>query len=193
MKNQLHKIRRLFIRTRKFNAASARAAIPDISDHDDDGENRLSGAFIVVLFLHIVAVIGVFAFAKIKDSRGTSKHSEPFMPTAAAKPEAHQAVTRNTAPANPLPNLGPVATPIAAQPAVLGPRPSLPVATGPKKIPAADDATSPRLYKVRERDNPVKIARENNCSYDELIRINNIKDPKKLKPGQVLKLPPYKG
>jgi LysM repeat protein len=32
-------------------------------------------------------------------------------------------------------------------------------------------------------DNPVAIARKLNVNYDELMKLNKISDPKKLKPG----------
>jgi LysM repeat protein len=59
-----------------------------------------------------------------------------------------------------------------------------------KPVAAVKASTS---YTVRQGDNTVKIARELGVNYDELVRLNNIKDPKKIQPGQVLKLPTKKG
>ena len=71
MKKQLQKLRRFFVRTKNYNASLARPVSHSACDDDDDG-NRLSGAFIVVLLLHIVAVVGVFAFARITESRDSA-------------------------------------------------------------------------------------------------------------------------
>ena len=46
-----------------------------------------------------------------------------------------------------------------------------------------------KTYVVKKGDNPVAIARKLNVSYDELLKVNKIDDPKKLKPDQVLKVP----
>jgi LysM repeat protein len=58
-----------------------------------------------------------------------------------------------------------------------------------KSAPAAGGA---KTYVVKKGDNPVAIARKLNVSYDELLKVNKIDDPKKLKPDQVLKVPPTK-
>lgn len=52
------------------------------------------------------------------------------------------------------------------------------------------DTKTPKTYIVKKNDTAVKIARENRCTYEELVKLNNIKDPKKIQSGQVLKLPP---
>lgn len=62
--------------------------------------------------------------------------------------------------------------------------------TIPKAFPAAKSA--PTTYVVAKGDNPVAIARKLHVSYAELLKVNNIDDPKKLQPGQKLKLPPAK-
>ncbi len=50
-------------------------------------------------------------------------------------------------------------------------------------------ATSTRTYVVKKGDNPVTIARKHNVSYDALLELNNISDPRKLRVGQTLKIP----
>ncbi len=58
-----------------------------------------------------------------------------------------------------------------------------------KPVSAANGA---KTYIVKKGDNPVAIARKLNVSYDELLKLNKIEDPKKLKPDQVLKVPAAK-
>ena len=50
-----------------------------------------------------------------------------------------------------------------------------------------------KTYVVRKGDTPLKIAREHGCTYDELMKVNSIRDPKKIQMGQVLKLPVKNG
>lgn len=75
MKNPMQKLRRFFVRPRTYNATATRAASQaPIADDDGSDGNRLSSAFIIVLILHIIAVMGVFAFARMKDA---SKDNAP--------------------------------------------------------------------------------------------------------------------
>ncbi|MCS7009162.1 MAG: LysM peptidoglycan-binding domain-containing protein [Chthoniobacterales bacterium] len=46
-----------------------------------------------------------------------------------------------------------------------------------------------RIYEVVAGDNPYKIAKKYKVSYQELLRVNNIDDPRKLRIGQKLKIP----
>ncbi|MEO6740907.1 MAG: LysM domain-containing protein [Chthoniobacteraceae bacterium] len=207
MKNPMQKIRRFFVRSRTYNAA-ARTATQMPADDDGDS-TRLSGAFIVVLALHIIAVVGVFAFARIKESRSSKTASQgnptqtaapknaPAKP-AAAKPApvkpAAPIVAASLAPANP--TLTPHATPKPATVVQSTPSPAetKPVQTNAQKaaLPPADRKTT-KTYVVRKNDSPMKIAREHGCTYEELMKVNSIKDPKKIQPGQVLKLPVKNG
>jgi LysM repeat protein len=54
-------------------------------------------------------------------------------------------------------------------------------------VPAV--ATATRTYVVKKGDNPVAIARKHNVSYNALLELNNISDPRKLQVGQTLKIP----
>jgi LysM repeat protein len=253
MKKRLQQFRRLFVRTKNYNASLARPVSQSTYDDEDDG-NRLSGAFIVVLLLHIIAVVGVFAFARIKENRSSLLPSEPSTQTAASK-------TSVAKPAPPVVATAPVpaaslvpATPTLKSPQA-GPRPphtvkpgetltkiafaygvsvndlvtlnrlksqddiqigqaialpenktaAKPVTVADARVPAAvtpgqkqptasrDNKRTPKTYIVKSTDTVLKIAREHGCSYDEITKLNNIKDPKKIVPGQVIKLPPRKG
>ena len=209
MKNPMHKLRRFFVRSRTFNAAAARASTQVPADDDSDS-TRLSGAFIVVLALHIIAVVGVFAFARIKENRKSSapqvNSTQASVPkNAPAKPPAVKpapsalkvaapVVAASIAPANP--TVTPHATPKPASAAPSNPAPAetKPAQTAAQKAtPAASDHKAMKTYVVRKNETPAKIAREHGCTYDELLKVNNIKDPKKIQVGQVLKLPVKNG
>ena len=57
-----------------------------------------------------------------------------------------------------------------------------------KRVPRAAEPPD-----VRSGDTATKIAREQRCSYDELVKLNGIKDPKKIRTGQILKIPGKNG
>jgi LysM repeat protein len=252
MKNPMQKLRRFFVRSRTFNASAARAATH--APAEDDGDStRLSGAFIIVLVLHIIAVVGVFAFARIKESRaGNAPQGNPAPATppknapakpAAVKPPAAASLAVANPTATPHETIKPPAstthtthvvkdgetlTKIASTFSVgipdlvsvnklknqddihAGQVLTIPSAKTTQKTPAATEIkptaaiaqkTTPapaerktaKTYVVRKGDSPMKIAREYGCSYEELMKVNNLKDPKKIQTGQVLKLPVKNG
>ena len=196
MKNPMHKLRRFFVRTRTYKATAAPAAT-QASHDEDDGSNRLSGAFLVVLLLHMIAVVGVFAFARIKESR--IHNTPPEAP--AAKTVAKSASVKPAAAKPPAPAAA--ATIAAANPPQVTPRESVKVPANStpenKSAQTAAQKTAPaehktgKTYTVRKGDTPLKIAREHGCSYDDLMKLNSVKDPKKIQTGQVLKLPVKNG
>lgn len=55
---------------------------------------------------------------------------------------------------------------------------------------AADSAH--KTYTVVKGDNPVAIAKRLHVNYEEMLKLNNIEDPKKLQIGQTIKLPASK-
>ena len=73
---------------------------------------------------------------------------------------------------------------------------STPAATPPPASPVpakpAPQAASSGTYVVVAGDNPVSIARRLNVSEQELLKLNDIKDPTKLQIGQKLKVPARK-
>lgn len=248
MKKRLQQFRRLFVRTKNYNASLARPVSQSTYDDEDDG-NRLSGAFIVVLLLHIIAVVGVFAFARIKENRSSLLPSEPSTQTAASKTAAAKpappVVATAPVPAASLvpatqtlksPQAGPrpphvvkpgetlgriafaygvsindlvalnrlksqddiqigqtLALPETKPVATAVPKAAAAVTTGQKQSPASRDKQTTKNYIVKRTDTLLKIARENGCTYEDLVKLNNIKDPKKILTGQVIKLPPKKG
>jgi LysM repeat protein len=236
MKNPMQKLRRFFVRPRTFNVTATRTASQTpIADDDGSEGTRLSSAFIVVLILHIVAVAGVFAFARIKENRKDNATQNNPAPTASPKnvppkPPAPTTAASFTAANPPLathdvpkpPAIttqkthivkdGETLTKIAAAFSVAvpdlvstnklknqddihaGQTLIIPNAKSAQKIPVpATNSKTAKTYIVRKGDSPMKIARDHNCTYEELMKLNGIKDPKKIQTGQVLKLPVKNG
>jgi LysM repeat protein len=131
---------------------------------------------LIVLLLHVVAISGIIAFNAIKTRQGLG-------------------ISAATAPA----------TNITAIPAEAKPIGSNPIGLAAKlnaKAPAKENAKSERksdadklpeasgkVYVVAKGDNPVTIAKKFKVSYDDLLAINHIDDPRKLKIGQKLLIP----
>lgn len=67
------------------------------------------------------------------------------------------------------------------------------VSTAAKSTPSTAAKSTPQVtYIVAKDDNPASIARKLHVNYSELLKLNNIEDPKKLQPGQKLKVPAAK-
>ena len=175
------KIPQLF-RYKKFRAATARRASAAAGmDFEDVPEPnmKLSRALLIVLLLHVVAVSGIIAFNAIKTRESS------FVPAVPANPENN--VTNTTG------------TPVHAD--VAKPRPAI----SQKPIAPHDDAkvshspskdehaktppSSGKTYIVKKGDNPVTIAKKLKVSYDNLLSLNHIEDPHKLRIGQKLLVP----
>jgi LysM repeat protein len=134
---------------------------------------KLSRALLIVLLLHVVAVSGIIAFNAIK-----TKQNLP--PPMRAKTSAPPASAKTDSWAS------------SSSPNEIAP-------SKPQEIrkarPAAKENTSARReearksYKVEKGDNPASIARKFKVSYDELLAINHIDDPRKLKIGQKILIP----
>src|SRR5262245_40739713 len=157
------KITRLF-KQKKMLAATARRASAASAGVEFDGipepSMKLSRALLVVLLLHVVAVAGIIAFNAIKTRQG----SLPSAPTTTT-----------------------VGVPLAeTKPQTTTPNP----ATQPKPAKAQPKvADSGKIYVVARGDNPVTIAKKFKVSYDDLVALNHIDDPRKLKIGQKLQIP----
>lgn len=68
--------------------------------------------------------------------------------------------------------------------------PAAPVPATPEaSSPASPKAVEAPTHTVESGDNPWKIAQKYGIKLDELLKLNEIKDPKNLKIGDVLKLP----
>jgi LysM repeat protein len=146
---------------------------------------KLSRALLIVLVLHVVAVAGIIAFNAIKTRQGSlpppplaknvsAKTAEA--PLATAEPVAKE---KESAPINHVQEK-PARTNLAKE------NPKTEHAKPNAKSSVSD---SGKTYVVVKGDNPVTIARKFKVSYDSLLALNHIDDPRKLKVGQKLLIP----
>jgi LysM repeat protein len=178
-----------FLRRKKLRAATARRSAGAAAEMDyaeiPEPNMKLSRALLIVLLLHVVAVSGIIAFNAIKTRQSS------FVPTAAANtennPVATPGSTINSDPSNPR-------SPLAQKESA--PRDEPKTSHSPAKddhVKSAEHRKVPlssgKLYTVVKGDNPVTIAKKLKVSYDDLIALNHIEDPRKLKIGQKLSIP----
>lgn len=144
---------------------------------------KLSRALLIVLVLHIVAVAGILAFNTIKNRQ---PHRAPenvaAMPATAQAPQKAEVAAPITPPRN--------SDLVAVRPQPAKPAVSKSNDREVRRAEPAQDESSGKTYTVAKGDNPVKIAKKLGVSYDALIELNKIDDPRKLKIGQKLLLPP---
>lgn len=176
------KIPQLF-RHKKFMAATARRASSATAgmDFEDIPEPnmKLSRALLIVLLLHVVAVSGIIAFNAIKERESSFP---PVIPTS----------SQNSAVNAP----SPVVEMEAGKPRVSASHKEAPPRSDPKPSHSASKeehtrsvVASGQSYTVKKGDNPVLIAKKFKVSYDDLIALNDIKDPHKLRIGHKLLIP----
>ena len=122
---------------------------------------KLSRALLIVLLLHVVAVAGIIAFNAIK----TRQASLP----SATSPTTVGIASADTKPQSPAVN-SPTTQKSSAKP----------------QTKVSDFG---KVYVVAKGDNPVTIAKKFKVSYDDLLALNHIDDPRKLKIGQKLLIP----
>ncbi len=156
----------LRFRRKKLRATAVRRPLrigATTADYGDLAEPsmKLSRALLIVLLLHVVAVAGIIAFNAIK----THQASLPSVPS----PTTIGVASADTKPQTP--TLNPSAVP----------------KTGLKTPTKVSD--SGKVYVVAKGDNPVTIAKKFKVSYDDLLALNHIDDPRKLKIGQKLLIP----
>ena len=165
------KIPNLFLKKKKLQATT-RAVPRRVLEEIEEPSMRLSSAFVVVLLLHLVAVGGIYAFNSIKTHQGAFANPPAVAP---AVPETGDAKTD-------------------VPPAVNAGAGKIMPKTADHKLPEPAVKTgvqdSGQVYTVAKGDNPVTIAKRLRVSYDELLKLNKIDDPKKLQIGQKLHLPP---
>ncbi len=133
------------------------------ADYDDLAEPsmKLSRALLIVLLLHVVAVAGIIAFNAIKTHQSALPSSTSTNPAAVAASETKpQAAALNS-----------------IAPAKLSPKAQ------------AKISDSGKTYIVAKGDNPVTISKKFKVPYDDLLALNHIDDPRKLKIGQKLLIP----
>ena len=139
---------------------------------------KLSRALLIVLLLHVVAVAGIIAFNAIKTRQGS------IAPAAVAANLANQTVGSTMKAAS-------LSLPSASSAKETAARPEN-KSSRSAKSPAKDAKTPPnsgKIYTVAKGDNPVTIAKKFKVSYDDLLALNHIDDPRKLHIGQKLLIP----
>jgi LysM repeat protein len=257
MNNPLKKFRKLFVKPKRMNATAVRNTAASSHDEETD-DTKLSGAFVVVLILHIVAVVGIVAFTRIKESRrvgdqaaimdsGSEKKKDVAINAATAAtpsnklsqlaPEApleHPVVENNpprpqtstgaqthtvkqgetltkiamafgtTVPeivrANQLKGVNEISIGQVLNIPDRNAMPPLPamqdkpketVKNSPPKpsTPSSTKTSTGSSYTIKKGDSLMKIARDHSISYEALVKVNKGVDPKKIQPGQVLKIP----
>ena len=166
MKRKFKMPKLLKFRRKKLRATAVRRPLrigATAADYGDVAEPsmKLSRALLIVLLLHVVAVAGIIAFNAIK-TRQASLLSPPTPTTIGIA----SADTKLQPPALNSP---------AAQKAIA------------KAQPKVSD--SGKVYVVAKGDNPVTIAKKFKVPYDDLLALNRIDDPRKLKIGQKLLIP----
>ena len=182
------KIPRLLTR-KKLRAATARRSVSGSAGMDygemSEPNMKLSRALLIVLLLHVVAVSGIIAFNAIKTRQSS------FAPVAPANTENSLAAK----------NVGSTINSDASNPrSAVVPRNEVKSSHSPLKPIAKDEhakssederapASSGKVYTVMKGDNPVTIAKKLNVSYGDLIALNHIDDPRKLRIGQKLLIP----
>jgi LysM repeat protein len=156
------KFPKIFSRKKKLRAATTRRATASGADFDDLSEPnmKLSRALLIVLLLHVVAVAGIIAFNAIKSRQG----GIPVInSTQAAKSSTNHEEAKATQ--------------------------SWQAKTAKKSKTNDAIPEGAKVYTVAKGDNPVNIAKKFKVSYDDLLSVNHIDDPRKLKIGQKLIIP----
>jgi len=155
----------LKFRRKKLRATAVRRPLrigATTADYGDLAEPsmKLSRALLIVLLLHVVAVAGIIAFNALKTRQAPSSTAPTTVGVSAAETKS-QPATANV--------------PVETKP--------------PAKAPSAKVSESGKTYVVAKGDNPVTIAKKFKVSYDDLVALNHIDDPRKLKIGQKLLIP----
>jgi len=153
-----------------LHAAIARrgSRAPVIDEAEEEPTTSFKTTLIVAILLHVVAAGGIVMFESIK-----KRHPNAFEAT-------------------PPPVTQRVATVPHARPAAVQAKPSASPATvaeTKKPTPAPMVKDSGKLYTVIAGETPTMIAKKFQVSYDDLLKLNKIDDPKKLRIGQKLHIP----
>jgi LysM repeat protein len=183
------------LRRKTLRATAARRSLRASAEmgYDEMSEPnmKLSRALLIVLVLHIVAVSGIIAFNAIKTRQGSFVASVPA--TTAADPAVTAASTIKSDASNSRPSVVQKenARRVDAKPLR---SPAKSVAkdehkTDRAKISEHASADSGKVYVVAKGENPVAIAKKLKVSYDDLIALNHIDDPRKIQIGQKLLIP----
>jgi LysM repeat protein len=175
------KIQRLF-KPKKILSATARRASAASAGMEFDGipepNMKLSRALLIVLLLHVVAVSGIIAFNAIK----TQERS--FVPATSAETEKKPADRADTAN-----HLDTDNARVAAAQKEDTRHTDVKPSHSSVKDAQATPLSSGKTYIVKKGDSPVTIAKKLKVSYNDLMALNHIDDPRKLQIGQKLLVP----
>jgi len=186
---------RQMIPKRKLRATAVRrSAAPSraVEEEEEEPTMRLSSAFIVVVVLHLVAIGGIITFEKVKVNRPSSTVEETAKIVGAETPAASAAVAAPVAPAvAPRQTAAAPATTLVSHPApvqeVRKPAPVAAANSAPHAVHTLKDSGD--VHVVAKGENPVAIAKKLGVNYEDLLKLNKIEDPRKLQPGQKLRIP----
>jgi len=183
------KIPKLF-RRKNLLAATARrvaGASAELDYEEMEPNMKLSRALLIVLLLHVVAVSGIIAFNAIKTRQSSFVPAAPenaennstvllgsTVSSDASSPRSAAAQKENA------PHDEARASGLLSKPPAKDAK-----STGHGKVPAS----SGKVYTVEKGDKPVTIAKKLKVSYDDLMALNHIEDPRKLQIGQRLLIP----
>lgn len=176
---------------------------------------RLGSAFILAFSCHILLIAGLFSFHKIRAGRPSAEKvavkaekqaelkqgdkaavpagGDPSKTTGTSSGDATAAAARAALAAGG----GAVAGGAAATASGASTSKSVATTTAAGEKPDAAKVSSAntsikassKAYDVKPGDNPVRIAKTLGVKLEDLLALNGIDDPKKLKPGQTLKVP----
>jgi LysM repeat protein len=174
---------------KKLRAAAQRSAAK-YAEEDYSAEEpnvKLSRAFVVVLLLHVVAVGGIFAFSALKDHQ-TGISAGKSEPVNQKSPATQTSAPRET---GTMDKSAGKAVPADVQKLVDSSRSSGNSNSKAQSNGAAQEGAgeSAKVYVVQKGDSPAGIARKFKVNYADLLRTNNIEDPKRLQIGQKLVIP----
>jgi len=173
-----------FLKPKKLRAATARRSVgaPAEVDYEEMSEPnmKLSRALLIVLLLHVVAVSGIIAFNAIKTRQTSFVAGAPVNPennpTASGAPRIESDASNRR-------------SPLVQKETTLRETKSAKDERAKSAEQVKEPARSGKVYTVVRGDNPVTIAKKLKVSYDDLLALNQIEDPRKLKIGQKLLVP----
>ena len=180
------------LRRKKLLAATARRAAgasAELDYEEMEPNMKLSRALLIVLLLHVVAVSGIIAFNAIKTRQSSFVAAAPESAENNSTTSLGSTVSSDTSSSRSaaaqrenVPRDEPRTSGLLSKPPAKDDREK---STGHGKVPAS----SGKVYTVGKGDKPVTIAKKLKVSYDDLMALNHIEDPRKLQIGQKLLIP----
>ena len=171
---------------RKKLRAAGQRSVAKYAEEDyatEEPNVKLSRAFVVVLLLHVVAVGGIFAFSALKDQQTSSVAGKAESANGKAAKAARDPSVADKS-----------GNKIVSQDVQRLVESSRLAGTGGGKnqsgnVAPEGSSEAGKSYVVQKGDSPAGIAKKFKVSYGDLLKANNIEDPKKLQIGQKLVIP----